>query len=101
VDWSGESRSLVCLLAAAPPEESSSPANHHVLTLLHAGTEARHFTLPTLARDIAWRLFVNTAAESPDDVYPTLDGPPPASNGVVTLEPRSLLIYVAPDEGAR
>lgn len=97
VDWSGESRSLVCLLAAAPPKDASSPPNHHVLMLFHAGADARHFTLPAPARGMAWRLFVNTAAASPDDVYPVLDGPPPPSNDVVTLEPRSLMVYVAGD----
>ena len=38
--------------------------------LFHAGTDARHFTLPPPARGIAWRLFVDTAAESPADIYP-------------------------------
>ena len=98
VDWSGEARSLVCLLAAAPTKDASSPPNHHVLMLFHAGADARHFTLPPPARGIAWRLFVDTAAVSPDDVYPALDGPPPRANDVVTLEPRSLMVYVAQDE---
>ena len=97
VDWSAESRSLVCLLAAAPRSVGASQPNHHVLMLLHAGTDARHFTLPPLARDIAWRLFVNTAAASPDDIYPGLDGPPPPANEIVTLEARSTVVYVARD----
>ena len=100
VDWSSDSRSLVCLLAAAPPEDTQSPPNHHVLMLFHAGTDARHFTLPPLAREIAWRLFVDTAAESPADIYPTLDGPPPSANDIVTLEARSTMVYVARDERA-
>jgi isoamylase len=94
VDWSGDSRSLMCLLAAMPPKDPRSP-NHHVLMLLHAGADAKHFILPQPARSIAWRLFVDTASESPVDIYPALDGPPPASNGIVTLEPRSMMVYVA------
>jgi glycogen operon protein len=97
VDWSGDSRSLVCLLGAVPPEESPSPLNHNILMLFHAGVDARHFILPPLAREIPWRLFVDTAAESPEDVFPSLDGPPPATNGVVTLEARSMRVYVARD----
>lgn len=96
VDWSGDSRSLVCLLAAIPPKDPQS-ANHHVMMLFHAGTDSRHFIIPQAARGIAWRLFVDTASESPADIYPALDGPPPPANGVVTLEPRSLLVYVAED----
>ena len=66
--------------------------------LFHAGTDARHFMLPPPARGIAWRLFVDTAAESPADIYPALDGPPPPANGIVTLEARSMQVYVARDE---
>ena len=94
VDWSGDSRSLVCLLAAMRPKDPLA-LNHHVLMLFHAGTDARHFILPQPARGIAWQLFVDTASESPADIYPALDGPSPPANGIVTLEPRSLMVYVA------
>ena len=46
-----------------------------------------------------WRLFVNTAARSPQDIYPDLKGPPPA-DGLVELEGRSLMCFVAADEPA-
>ncbi len=104
VEWSGDSRSLMCLLAAAPPEGGADiPVcpHHHVLMLFHAGADARHFTLPPLARDMAWRLFVDTAAESPSDIYPALDGPPPPPNDIVTLEARSMRVYVAEDMRVR
>jgi glycogen operon protein len=71
--------------------------NHHVLFILHACQEPREFILPMVARDIPWRLFINTAAESPADIYPGLDGPPAPPNGVVAVESRSLVCYVAPD----
>jgi isoamylase len=96
VEWFGDSRSLMCLLGAVPPADPQLPPNHHVLILIHAGTDSRHFVLPPVARTIDWHLFVNTAAESPCDVYPTLDGAAP-TNGVVTMEARSMVVYVARD----
>ena len=54
-----------------------------------------------LARGIAWRLFLNTAADSPADIYPSLDGPPLSDNSVVTMEARSMIVYVARDVRAR
>ena len=75
----------------------SAPPNHHVLILIHAGTDARHFTLPSLARGIAWRLFLNTAADETADIYPSLDGPSAPVNDVVTMESRSTVVYVARD----
>ena len=69
--------------------------------LFHAGTDARHVTLPSPARGLAWRLFVDTAAESPADIFPDLDGPPVPANGIMTLESRSMQVYVARDDRAK
>ena len=97
VEWSADSRSLICLLGAAPPDDPRSPPNHHLLMLFHAGSDSRHFILPQSVRNIDWRLLLNTAAESPDDIHPALEGPPLPQNNVVTMEPRSLVVYVARD----
>jgi len=97
VDWNADERSLVCLLAAVPRKSTLDPPNHHVLLALHSGIEPREFRLPDVARNIPWRLFVNTAAESPADIYPGLDGPRLRLDGRVTLESRSLVCYVARD----
>ncbi len=100
LDWSVDSRSLVCLLGAAPQEDPLAPPNHHLLMLFHAGTDSRHFTVPLPARGLAWQLLIDTAAPSPTDIYSGPDGPPLPANDIVTLEPRSLVVYVAPDENA-
>jgi len=42
---------------------------------------------------LAWRLFVDTAAAAPGDVYPEADGPPP--QGTLLLEHHSLRCYIA------
>jgi glycogen operon protein len=97
VDWSRNTHSLVCLLGAVPREARHAPPHHHVLLLCHAGVRSREFRLPALARELPWRLFIDTAALSPKDVYPKLDGPPPPEKGVVPLEARSLVCYVAAD----
>ena len=65
-----------------------------MLLLFHAGEHYRDFTLPTLPQRIKWRLFLDTAAESPHDVYPGLDGPPP-SRGRIRLERDSMAVFVS------
>ncbi len=97
-DWSGNGNSLTCLLGAPPQRNPLEPSNHHVMIMMHAGTEPQHFSIPKIARTLAWRLFINTAAESPADVYPELNGPPANVEKGVELESRSLLCYVADDE---
>ena len=112
-DWSGNGHSLACLVAAQSQQDPLQPANHHVLMMLHAGSEPRQFTIAQIARPFSWRLFINTAAESPADIYPDLDGPAPSSavpdsavpdsavpdsDLTVELEGRSLVCYVAENE---
>ena len=96
-DWTPEDRSLVCLLAAVPRTSLVAPHNHHILLMLHAGTEPHSFVVPPVARGEPWRLFVDTAAKSPEDVYPELNGPQPAADATVMLEARSLKCFVAAD----
>ena len=94
VDWSGGEHSLVCLFGAWPATGPSSFAARAVLIFTHSGPEPRQFVVPPLAQGNQWRLFINTAAESPDDIYPDADGPPPADGKLVLLD-HSLVCYVA------
>jgi glycogen operon protein len=98
VDWTCDGYSLTCLLAAVPPRGILEPPNHHLLMMFHAGEFAERFVIPRIVRRLPWRLFIHTAAKSGDDIYPGLNGPAPPSGGVVTLEGRSLVCYVARDE---
>ena len=98
VDWTSDARSLTCLLAAQPQRDVLEPPNHHVLILFHSAPEPQQFILPQIVRPFTWWQFIDTAAASPKDVYPDLDGPAPPPDGVLELEGRSLMCYVARDE---
>ena len=98
VDWSRDERSLACLLAAAPRDNLTAPENHHLLMMFHAGSHPKIFTFPNLAHNIPWRLFIDTATESPKDIFPQLNGPPAPIDGRMRLEGRSMVVFIAPDE---
>ncbi|MFM9067690.1 MAG: hypothetical protein ACKOUR_10225, partial [Planctomycetota bacterium] len=57
----------------------------------------REFMIPSLTKDHSWRLFVDTAAESPLEIYPELDGPRIPVTGRVRGAYRSLCCYVSED----
>jgi isoamylase len=65
------------------------------MILANPNTEPRDFVVPELVRAIKWRRFLNTAAASPEDVFPDFDGPPPPHRGPILVPDRSLLCYVA------
>jgi len=54
----------------------------------------REFILPAIAKGTKWKLFVDSAADSPKDVYPQQDGPAPPRSGKLTLDYRSLMVFV-------
>jgi glycogen operon protein len=98
VDWGSDDRGLTCLLAAIPPKDDHPAPSHNILLMCHAGFDPCRFVVPTMAKALPWRLFINTAAKSPGDIYPTLEGPALPPEGEVMVEPRSLVCYVAPDQ---
>ncbi len=95
VDWNRDQHTLGCLLAAAENGSNSGHAAHHVLLMFHSGEQTVEVTLPELAGGLPWRLFVDTAARPPHDIYPKLDGPPPPDDRLLQMQPRCLLCYVA------
>ncbi len=98
VHWNSDTRSLTCLMAAMPPQSPIEPSNHHVLMMFHASEFGQRFLVPPAARHLPWRLLFNTAAKSPYDIYPGLNGPPPRADGVVDLDGRTMVCFVARDE---
>ena len=99
MDWRREERSLMCLWSAVPRTSVIDAPSHHVLLMLHAGTEPRRFMIPAGARALDWRLFIDTAAPHPDDIYPDLNGPAAPGDGAVMVESRSLVCFLAGDKG--
>jgi glycogen operon protein len=94
VDWHGEDNTLVCHLAALSREFDAEGKSRDVLLMINAAKHARQFILPPLAKGTRWRLFIDTAAAPPHDVFPNYDGPSPSRSRRLTLPDRSLRCYV-------
>jgi isoamylase len=95
VDWNGDDMSVTCLLSAPDAKHDPEGAGRDVLLMVNVNTASREFILPPVAKGKSWRLFIDTAAKSPADVYPDCDGPPPPPSGRLILPERSLCCYVA------
>ena len=91
IDWNSAFHSLTSVFGTSGLDD---PAARPVMLMLHSGDEEQEFIVPPIVAPLKWRLFVDTAAEPPGDVYPNADGPPPAGKPLV-LADRSLRCYVA------
>jgi glycogen operon protein len=90
IEWAANGPSLTSVFGTSGLDD---PAARAVMIMLHAGNDRQRFVVPPPAANINWRLFVNTAAPSPDDIRPAADGPGPGNEQI--LEPHSLRCYVA------
>jgi glycogen operon protein len=95
VDWYAGDASLTCIFGAPDVDEDPQRQGRHVMLFLHGGTLPRDFTVPEIARSIVWRKFIDTAAPTPEDIYPGADGPILLPSQPVRLLDRSLVCYVA------
>ena len=94
IDWTENDACLVCLLKAhTVPDDPGT--TRHVLILINGGIQSREFVLPPVARSQPWRLLLDTAQPSPEDIYPNGDGPSLASRRKLSLLDRSMACYVA------
>jgi isoamylase len=91
VNWSSPGSSLAAVFGTSG---LTDPAARAVMVMLHCGPQSQEFTPPPPAASIKWRLFIDTAAASPDDIYPEADGPALSKNPVV-LDSHTLRCYVA------
>jgi glycogen operon protein len=94
VDWHGDDNTLICHLAAPSHEHDPERQGRDVLLMINASHQPRQFILPPLAKGTRWRLFLDTAARPPEDVFPNYDGPSPLRSRRLTLADRSLRCYV-------
>ena len=76
VDWNKQGElPMACLLKAPSRQEDPECHDPDLLILLNSAAEPHQFTTPAITHSLKWNLFLNTAEESPGDIYPNCDGP--------------------------
>lgn len=95
LNWDSSDGTLVCWLARPPRFDDPEEAGRDVLILMNPTPESRLFLLPEQTRGLRWRQFINTGKESPEDIFPDLDGPEPPANRQLELIYRSMMVFVS------
>ncbi len=95
INWDHTNGGLICWLAKPAAHEDPQGLGRDLLLLFNGSRDTQTFQLPDTTRGMRWRMVIDTAAESPDDAFPDLDGPEPASNRQVEMLYRSLQVYAA------
>lgn len=86
VDWLRDRASLTCLLGRTHANAREC-AGRAVMIMLHASEIRQTFEIPPLAAAFKWRTVIDTAAPSPQDIFPQLDGPQLATRTILMPGP--------------
>ncbi|MCC9600019.1 glycogen debranching protein GlgX [Stieleria sp. JC731] len=95
LDWNQHHLSMVAYIAAPSRLEDPTGQGRDIVLMFNSTGEDRIQHLPEVGRGMKWNLFIDTAAESPKDIYPNNDGPMPPSNRQVNMPCHSLKVFVS------
>ena len=95
VNWESDENSMICLLTNSVRDRKANKHGRDVLIMFNSDPEPREFLVPTICRSKTWKLFADTSANSPHDIYPDEDGPALGAIGARPLAAKSTAIYVA------
>lgn len=95
LDWNQHHLSMVAYIAAPSRVEDPTGQGRDMVMMFNSTGDDRIQHLPEVGRGMKWNLFIDTAAESPGDIYPDIDGPMPPSNRQVSVPCHSLKVFVS------
>ena len=95
LDWGQSELAMMAYIAAPSRADDPEGLGRDILMFFNSTGQVREYKMPQVGRGLNWNLFVDTAAESPDDIFPDADGPIPPSSRQVTMLEHSLKVYVS------
>ena len=95
VNWHTSDLPMICILSEDESAVDPAQRGHTILIMLNSGNTPTEFMIPTVMKKRRWQLFCDTAAVSPKDTYPQLDGPVLSAHGTQLVLAKSLMIFVS------
>tara|TARA_R110002049_G_scaffold72490_1_gene186944 strand:+ start:35381 stop:37471 length:2091 start_codon:yes stop_codon:yes gene_type:complete len=97
LDWGQHELAMVAYIAAPGKADDPEGLGRDLVMMFNSTGQDREYKLPEVGRGTKWNLFIDTAADSPGDIYPDIDGPSPPATRLVAMPCHSLTVYVSGD----
>lgn len=95
LDWSQDELAMVAYIASPSRIDDPEGLGRDLIFMFNSTGQIRDFQMPEFGRGMQWNLFIDTAAESPEDIYPEADGPIPFSGRVIRIPHHSMKVFVS------
>ena len=95
LDWAQGELAMMAYLTAPSHSEDPKRLGRDVILMFNSTGQTREYQIPEVGSPIEWNLFIDTAADSPGDIFPEVDGPMPPSSGLVEMPHHSMKVYVS------
>lgn len=95
LDWGQGELAMMAYIAAPSRAEDREGQGRDLLMMFNSTGQVRDYKMPEVGRGMRWKLFVDTAAPSPEDIYPDADGPMPPATRIVEMPHHSMKVYVS------
>ena len=95
LDWGQHELAMVAYIAAPSKADDPEGLGRDLVLMFNSTGQDRKYKLPEVGRGTKWNLFIDTAAEPPEDIYPDVDGPSPPATRIIPMPCHSLTVYVS------
>jgi len=95
LDWGQGELAMVAYIAAPARADDPEGLGRDLVMMFNSTGQDRSYHMPQIGKGTRWTLFLDTAAESPGDVYPEINGPAPPGGGVIEMPCHSLKVYIS------
>jgi isoamylase len=92
VDWH-HSQQMTCLLTRPPQKQDPHGLGRGIMIMFNTSDMACEFQTPVVAKEKKWHLFLDTAEDSPKDIYPNLDGPLLNKRSRIVLPGKTTMVF--------
>jgi isoamylase len=95
LDWGQHELAMISYIAAPSRAEDTEGLGRDILMFFNSTGQTRSYNMPEVGRGMGWKLFIDTAAPSPEDIYPKANGPMPPANRVIEMPHHSLKVFLS------
>ena len=95
LDWGQDFLAMIAYVTAPARADDPEGLGRDLVMMFNSTGQERDFVMPEFGCGMRWNLFVDTSAETPNDVFPNVDGPVPQREHAIKMSQHSLKVFVS------